>query len=226
MQVVVTGACTPLGQALLRALVARSALAAGASGAAVPVRRIIAVDRAQSGALFVDERIEYVRGDYELPRFLARMMGVATGSVFHLSALAATAGLGAAPGEGTADDAGRMLDTALAHSVDTTRALIDACRLQTLVPRLVMASALPPARSGDGVPASTDDACTAICELLVIEYARRGLIDARCVRMPPASGSAAEVQALIDAHERPRAAAPAAQIIGLPRRRRPTRPTR
>ncbi|HXW65003.1 MAG TPA: hypothetical protein VEK74_07975, partial [Burkholderiaceae bacterium] len=77
MQVVVTGASSPLGQATLQAIAARGVLARDA-GHPIPVRRIIAVDRTQPAALFLDSRIEYVRGDYEQPRFLARMMGTAT----------------------------------------------------------------------------------------------------------------------------------------------------
>lgn len=98
MQVVVTGAGTALGQALLQAIAVRGALRRG-DGDPVPVRRIIAVDRTQPAALYVDARIEYVRGDYEQPRFLARMMGASTDSVFHLSAL----GAGAVPGPRPAD---------------------------------------------------------------------------------------------------------------------------
>ncbi len=130
MQVVVTGAGTPLGQSMLRAIVARGALARG-DGDPRPVRRIIAVDRTQPAALFLDGRIEYVRGDYEQPRFLARVMGMITDSIFHLSAL----GAGLRTGTQLED-----LDTALLHSLDTTRTLLDACRFQTAPPKLVFAS--------------------------------------------------------------------------------------
>ncbi len=174
MQVVVTGAGTPLGQSMLRAIVARGALARG-DGDPRPVRRIIAVDRTQPAALFLDGRIEYVRGDYEQPRFLARVMGMITDSIFHLSAL----GAGLRTGTQLED-----LDTALLHSLDTTRTLLDACRFQSAPPKLVFASTVQASIDRASLPQSTDGVCAAMCELLLVECARRGLVDARCLRLP------------------------------------------
>lgn len=179
MQIVVTGACSRLGQALLRAIAARGSLA-GADGA-IPIRRLIAVDRTQPAALFVDERIEYVRGDYELPRFLARMMGTGTGGAFHLSAL----GAGAAP----AGDV-PSLDEALQRGFDTTRALLDASRLQATPPRFVLASTLEARQAQGKLPASPEGAHAAMCELLLAEAARGGFLDLRCVRLPCIVGNA------------------------------------
>lgn len=191
MQLVVTGACSVLGQELLRAIVARGALSCGALAARTPVRRIIAVDRSQHAALFIDDRIEYVRGNYEQPRFLARMMGIATDSVFHLGSVAAgVAAPAPAPDDPQADADADVLDDALLYSLDTTRVLLDACRLQTLAPRLVLATAAPASRRAGMLPASTDEACAAICELLVIESARHGITDARSVRLPCIAGNA------------------------------------
>ncbi|SPE24777.1 putative NAD dependent epimerase/dehydratase family protein [Burkholderiales bacterium] len=174
MQVVVTGAGTALGQSVLRAIVAHGTLRRG-DGDPTPVRRIIAVDRTQPAELFLDSRIEYVRGDYEQSRFLARMMGASTDSVFHLSAL----GAGVALGPPLAD-----LDTALLHSIDTTRALLDACRFQTAPPKLVFASTVDAGLPSGPWPQSTGGACVAMCELLLVEGSRRQIIDARCVRLP------------------------------------------
>lgn len=175
MQIVVTGACTVLGQALLRAIVARGVLTRALEGAAVAVRRVIAVDRRQPPVLFVDGRVEYVCGNFEQSRFLARVMGTATDSVFHCAALGA-----AADAAGTLDD----LEQALLYGLDTTRALLDACRFQSTQARLVFASsrhALPPAGTA---PATTDGICLAMCEGYLVECARRGLIDLRMVRLP------------------------------------------
>ncbi len=179
MQIVVTGACTALGQALLRAIVERAALTRAADGVAVPVRRVIAVDRRQPAALFVDARVEYVCGNFEQARFLARVMGTATDSIFHCSALGAAAGAGPA-----LDD----LDQALLYGLDTTRALLDACQFQSTQARLVLASsrhALPPAGAAPGTaPATADGVCLALCETYLVECARRGLVDLRTVRLP------------------------------------------
>lgn len=239
MELVVTGASGVLGQALLRALVARGALASGVPGGPVAVRRIIAVDRAQPATLFLDARIEYVRGDYEQPRFLARMMGTSTGSVFHLSGLGVALDLERVPGS---------LDAAFTRSVDTLHALLGACAFQAAVPRLVLASASAPAADG-----GQGDALAAACELLAGEAARYGIVDARCVRLPcvvgsglSAEGRAVDAQlgafaagqvpgselsavdvllpneaaaALIEAHERARAPLVPVQAIDVPGRR-------
>jgi len=187
VQLVVTGACSALGQALLRTLAARGTLSR-ADGEPVAITRVIAVDRVQPAALFLDPRIEYVRGDYELPRFLARMMGTITDSVFHLSALGA--GL---------DEAGRPadLEAALLGSVDTTRALLDACGFQSAPPKLVFASAMQARMDGGRLPAGTDGVCAALCELLLIECHRRAIIDLRCVRLPCLVGDRSTAQAIL-----------------------------
>ena len=130
MQIVVTGASSPLGQSLLRGLAAKGSLS-GADGPA-PIRRILAVDRAQGPALFLDDRIEYVRGAFEQPRFLARMMGTTTDGIFHLAALD--------PGPEDGEDPAADLDSDLTQTWDGTRALLDACRFQTAQPKVVIAS--------------------------------------------------------------------------------------
>jgi nucleoside-diphosphate-sugar epimerase len=175
MQILVTGACSGLGQAVLRAIVARDCLL-GALGAPVRVERIIAVDRSQPARLFVEPRVEYVCGTFEHSRFLARVMGTATDSVFHLSCLGAAAGIGP-----QLED----LDQALMRSVDTTRSLIDACQFQSARPRLVLASAVAARPDGQAPPPTADGICNAICELFLIECARRGFVDLRGVRLPP-----------------------------------------
>jgi len=179
MQIVVTAGATPLGQALLRAIVARGALVRG-GGAPVAVQRIIAVDRRQPASLFVHPLVEYVCGNFEQPRFLARMMGTATDSVFHLGALYA-----AVPGTQFDD-----LELALLYSLDTTRALVDACQYQSAQPRLVLASTVAVHHAPDAAPAGTDGICAALCEHYLVECARRGLVDLRSVRLPGIAGHA------------------------------------
>jgi len=229
MQLVVTGACTALGQAVLRAIARRGQLC-NALGVPAPVQRIIAVDRVQPAQLFVDARIEYVRGDYEQPRFLARMMGVVTDSVFHLAALGCTddAAVDAAvdgaakPGfAGAAMDreaAFSDLDNALLRSLDTTRALLDACGFQTAVPRIVFASTQAVRSEAGALPASTQAVCAALCELVLAESARRGLVDTRCVRLPGVVALDAAAEALVEAHEQEALQPPAARLIDFSER--------
>ena len=179
MQVVVTGASSPLGQATLEAIAARGVLARDA-GHPIPVRRIIAVDRTQPATLFLDSRIEYVRGDYEQPRFLARMMGTATDSVFHLSAL----GAGTVAGPESGD-----LDAALLRSFDTTRILLEACHFQSKPPKLVLASTAEARPEVGPWPQGSEGVLLALCELLVVQASRHHLVDARCVRLPCVVGN-------------------------------------
>jgi nucleoside-diphosphate-sugar epimerase len=211
MQIVVAGACTPLGQALLRAIVERRVLTNGIAVEA-PVQRVLAVDRAQPGGLFVDPAVEYVRGNYEQPRFLARMMGTTTDSIFDLSAL--NAGVEAGPPDAVIPP---DLDAALVNSLDSTRALLEACRFQTVAPKLVMASMLAARPSGGALAHSTIANCCAMCEILVDEYARRALVDARIVRLPDVAQMRLEesARALIDAHELARADKQAAQVVEI-----------
>ena len=192
LRVIVTAASSELGEALLRALTARARLRF-AGHAAVPVERILAVDRVQRPELFVDERIDYVRGDYEQPRFLARMMGAATFSVFHLSAIEAAAGV---------EPGGAGLEIALARSFGATHSLLDACRGLPRPPRLVFAGRRGVREAGATVPRDTAAMCADICESVLVEAARRGLIELRCVRLPPAPAALETCAAgLIEAHE-------------------------
>jgi nucleoside-diphosphate-sugar epimerase len=191
MQIVVTGACSDLGQALLRAIVARAQLHR-TDGVLAPVARVLGVDRSQPAELFVDERIEYVRAQFEQPRFLARVMGAATDAIFHLSTRSAAANI-------AADIDG--LELAWQRSVDTTRALLDACRFQPVPPRVVHAGRAGLRAAAADVPPDIEAACIDLCETVLVESARMGLVDLRSVRLPAALGAAAAAQALLEAHE-------------------------
>jgi len=164
---------------MLRAIVAQGALMQ-CDGYLKPVRRILAVDRTQPAALFLDSRVEYVRGDYEQPRFLARMMGTATHSVFHLSAL----GAGTVAGPEPVDLSGALL-----RSFDTTRVLLEACRFQNAPPKLILASTVLARPERGPWPQDSEGVFLALCELLVVEGARQRLVDARCVRLPCVVGN-------------------------------------
>ena len=204
MQIVVTGAGSELGQALLRALVACPVLHR-TDGTAAPLRRILGVDRTQPASLFVDDRVEYVRGEFEQPRFLARVMGAATDSIFDLSARSAAANI-------AADIDG--LELAWQRSVDTTRALLGACRFQPVPPRVVYAGRAGLRAAAQDVPGDIDAACVDLCETVLVESARFGVVDLRSVRLPAALDGAAAARALVQAHEWP-GAAPALRVFGL-----------
>ena len=195
MKVVVTGGAGFLGQLLIRALCERGTLICNDSrndsgndsgkdgrseGASARITRILAIDQAQSGKLFVDERVEYAMGDISGKGFLAHALSRDTDSVFHLAAVVS--------GGAEAD-----FDLGMRVNVDATRALLDACREQHGRPRLVFASSV--AVFGSPLPDTVTDATTPtpkssygiqklIGELLVADYSRKGYIDGRAVRVP------------------------------------------
>jgi nucleoside-diphosphate-sugar epimerase len=174
MQVVVIGGAGVLGQALLRAIVARGVLTRS-DAVPAPVRRVIAVDRSQPPRLFVEPRVEYVRADLGTPRLLQAVMGRATDSVFH----AWDSGAGA----------GRSTPSiALA---DSLRDLFAACQLQSTRPKVVLASSFTADCRGDSaahsaraLPASQSGLTALVGELLLEEATRRGQVDGRILRLP------------------------------------------
>ena len=177
MQIVVIGGAGVLGQALLKAIVARGVLTR-ADGVPAPVERLIAVDRSQPARLFVEARVEYVRAEWDSPRLLRHVMGTATDSVFH------------AWDSGAAD--GHSIPSfALA---DSLRELFAACEPQSSRPKVVLASsfaaqcALDASAGGadaPGVLPPSQEGLTALVgELLLEEAARRGRIDGRSLRLP------------------------------------------
>jgi len=198
MQIVVIGGAGVLGQALLRAIVARGVLTRSDSVPA-PVHRLIAVDRMQPPRLFVEPRVEYVRADPAVPRLLQAVMGTATNSIFH----AWDSGAGA--GHSTPSFA----------LADSLRDLFEACHRQSSRPKVVLASSFAAdfgsnqADAARALPASQDGLTALVGELLLEEATRRGQVDGRVLRLPmiaAAPGCAAFLGELIPALYEGRAA--------------------
>ncbi len=179
MKIVVTGGAGFLGQLLIRALLERGRLTR-ADGVAAEIGQIVAVDQTQPGRLIVDDRVGYVVGDIGAPHLLSHVLAADTDSVFHLAAVVS--------GAAEAD-----FDLGMRVNLDGTRALLDACRVQKGVPRVVFASSV--AVFGTPLPAVVTDETTPtpqtsygvqklIGELLVGDYSRKGFIDGRAVRLP------------------------------------------
>lgn len=179
MKVVVTGGAGFLGQRLMRALCERGSLT-DAAGRQREIAQIVAVDQAQSGRLFVDERVGYVVGDIGNAGFMSHVMARDTDSVFHLAA--------AVSGAAEAD-----FDLGMRINLEGTRALLDACRLQNGLPKVIFASSV--AVFGGALPAVVTDATAPqpqssygvqklIGELLVGDYSRKGFVEGRAVRLP------------------------------------------
>jgi D-erythronate 2-dehydrogenase len=182
MKVVITGGAGFLGQRLIRALCARGTLL-DAAGEPRRIEQIVSIDAHQSGPLFVDDRVGYVAGDIATPHLLTHVLGTDTDSVFHLAAVVS--------GAAEAD-----FNLGMRVNLDATRALLEVCRQQARPSKLVFASsvavfggALPPVVRDDTAttPVSSYGVQKLIGELLVGEYARKGFIDGRAVRLPTIS---------------------------------------
>jgi nucleoside-diphosphate-sugar epimerase len=173
MQIVVIGGAGVLGQALLKAIVEREVLTRS-DGVPAPVHRVIAVDRSQPPRLFVEARVEYVRADPGVPRLLQTVMGTATDSVFHAW-------------DGAAAGGHSTPSFALA---DSLRDLFEACRLQSIQPKIVLASSFAAdASSSRAWPASQDGLTALMGELLLEEATRARQVDGRALRLPMIAGA-------------------------------------
>jgi len=180
MQIVVIGGAGVLGQALLRAIVARGVMTRG-DASLVPVQRVISVDRHQPARLLVEPRIEYVRADLGNPRLLTAVMGTVTDSVFHAWDASDEAG---------DEGAGEPLAPTFAL-IDSLRDLLSSCAAQNAQPKIMLASAYAalgrraPQRVGGVLPPHGVGLRLRIAELLLAGAARNGRIDARALRLAP-----------------------------------------
>lgn len=180
MRVLVTGAAGFVAGHVLRALARRDI--AGPSGRAEPIDEIVLADVVEShpppGAGWRNLRVE--TGDFADPCFVARLAAGGYDSIFHLAASLTI---------DAESDFRRGLEVNVLGLVE----LLEACRAMPRPPRLVFASSI--AAFGGPLPASVDDSVAqtpqtsygthkSIAELLLNDYARRGFVDARALRLP------------------------------------------
>ena len=187
MNIVITGGAGFLGAKLARQLLARGQLSLAGSPPQT-IERITLVDRAAPPLdLTADSRIKAVVGDLnallEEKMALGQVVRAHDAIIFHLAA--------AVSGECEAD-----FDLGMRSNVDATRALLQACRNLKICPTVVFASSL--AVFGNSpqqpLPAVIDDSTLPtpqnsygiqkfIGEQLVADYARKGFIRGRNVRL-------------------------------------------
>lgn len=176
MKVLITGGAGFLGARLARSLLARAALDGR------PIERLVLADLVAPPAdLRADPRVQAREGE-----LLAQVQALAQerfDGVFHLAS--------AVSAECEAD-----FELGLRSNLDTTRALLDALRHQGQAPRLVFASSvavfgaepdlpLPAVVRDDTLPLpqSSYGIQKFVCEQLVADYTRKGLLDGRSARL-------------------------------------------
>ena len=165
MRIVVTGGAGFLGGRVARRLAAREGVS------------LVLVDHAAPADPPAAARV--VAADIAAGDWLDEAFAEPVDGVFHLAAVVSA--------QAEAD-----FDLGMAVNVDATRALLQRCRAQATVPRLVFPSSIAAFGPVDG---SVDDRTgnrprnsygveKAVGELLLADYARRGWVDGRCVRLP------------------------------------------
>ncbi len=187
MQIVITGGAGFLGLRLARTLLAQGRLSL-AGAAASDISRITLVDRVAPPAdLLADPRVSAITGDLitllQANDPAKPVVSAQSAIIFHLAA--------AVSGECEAD-----FDLGLRSNVDSTRALLQACRALGTRPLLVFASSLavfgnspeqplPAIIEDDTLPTPQNSYGIQkfIGEQLVADYTRKGFVQGRNVRL-------------------------------------------
>lgn len=170
MRILITGANGFIGQGLVQALCEQP----------LPITEIIANDLDLSGVLSDDPRLRRVPGPMSQPEVLAQLLSEPIDWVFHLAGI-------------TSKRAEEDLPLGLEVNVHSSMALLAGLAAQATPARLLFASSI--GVFGVPLPAQVDDDTPIaptlsygtqkrMVELLVADYARRGLVDGRTVRLP------------------------------------------
>ncbi|PMS36308.1 nucleoside-diphosphate-sugar epimerase [Trinickia symbiotica] len=181
MKVLITGGAGFLGQRLARKLLERGILA-GPDGKPQPISQLVLLDVAAAPDMG-DARVCVHTGDISQRDVLEAAIDSDTYAIFHLAAIVS--------GQAEAD-----FELGMRINFDASRLLLDICRARGHRPRVVFASSVAvyggtlPDVVGDDTalnPQSSYGTQKAMTELMVCDYARRGFIEGRAVRLPTIS---------------------------------------
>ena len=181
MDVLITGGAGFLGVKLAKKLLDRGTLA-GPDGKQHTLNRIVLLDQVAAQG-FSDPRIVSMTGDVADAASVANALTPPIQTVFHLAAVVS--------GEAESD-----FDLGMRINLDATRILLEQARRNGNKPRFVFTSSVAvfggdlPAKVLDTTPATPQGsygAQKAMCELMVTDYARKGFVDGRSVRLPTVS---------------------------------------
>ena len=181
MDVLITGGAGFLGVKLAKKLLDRGTLA-GPDGKQHTLNRIVLLDQVAAQG-FSDPRIVSMTGDVADAASVANALTPSIQTVFHLAAVVS--------GEAESD-----FDLGMRINLDATRILLEQARRNGNKPRFVFTSSVAvfggdlPAKVLDTTPATPQGsygAQKAMCELMVTDYARKGFVDGRSVRLPTVS---------------------------------------
>ena len=179
MRILITGGGGFIGQQVARALLAPDRTR-GSTGASTQVSELILLDQAFAPGRLEEARIKYVTGDILDRQFIRSTFAAPIDAVFHFASVVSA---------GAEAD----FDLGMRVNVDGMRMVLEACRENSVAPRVVFTSSV--AAFGGSLPeVVTDSTATTpqssygtqkvIGELLVNDYTRKGYIDGRCVRLP------------------------------------------
>lgn len=174
MKVIITGGAGFLGQRLATALLQEHAL---------PFNELVLVDIQQPISPVNDPRVRCLAMDITEPHAAKQLVTADCSVMFHLAAIVSS-------------HAESDFDLGMRVNFDATRQLLEAARQNAPAMKFIFTSSL--AVFGGKLPPIVNDQCVvlphssygaqkAMCELLINDYARKGYVDGRVLRLPTIS---------------------------------------
>ncbi|CAI0979768.1 D-erythronate dehydrogenase [Serratia quinivorans] len=175
MKIIITGGAGFLGQRLAKMLLQNNS--------PLTVSQLVLADIHLPQAPGSDPRVRCIALDLTDPQAASQLIDSSSDVLFHLAAIVSS-------------HAESDFDLGMQVNFDATRHLLEAARQHAPALRFIFSSSL--AVFGGDLPAVVDDNCVvapqssygaqkAMCELLVNDYARKGFVDGRVLRLPTIS---------------------------------------